>query len=148
MVRTELQGLLMAIPILVSANSAAGQESLTLTVLVEGGEAGTGQAIASLFSSDENYLNEPIFDKIMPIDEDGGARFLFDGLAEGTYSVSVIYDKNSDGELNTGLFGIPSELVGFSNNAKGIFGPPSFDKTSFPLPSSQTITIFLGKAKD
>jgi len=59
------------------------------------------------------------------------------------YSVSVYYDLDENGELNTGFLGIPSEPVGFSNNAKGSFGPPSFEDTKFKPSKNQTIEIRL-----
>jgi uncharacterized protein (DUF2141 family) len=57
------------------------------------------------------------------INDEGEVRFTFTDLKAGTYSVSIVYDEDSNGKLNTGFLGIPSELVGFSNNAKGTFGP-------------------------
>ena len=55
----------------------------------------------------------------------------------GTYAIAVIHDENSSKELETGIFGIPKEGVGFSNNPKIIFGPPSFKDASFALCSQQ-----------
>lgn len=52
-------------------------------------------------------------------------------LPFGLYGISVFHDINSDGVLNTGMFGIPKEPVGFSNNARGSFGPPKFGDVSF-----------------
>ena len=47
----------------------------------------------------------------------------------GSYAVSVLHDENKDGELNTGLLGIPQEGIGFSNDPRIIKGTPSFEKT-------------------
>ena len=49
----------------------------------------------------------------------------------GRYSVSVLHDENKDGELNTGMMGIPKEGIGFSNNPRIIKGTPSFKTASF-----------------
>jgi uncharacterized protein (DUF2141 family) len=119
----DVQRLIFAISMALTFNSFSGQKSISLTVLVDGAKANTGQAIASLFSSADDYLNEPIIEKIMPIHTEGSTHFVFNDLKAGTYSISIVYDENGDGKLNTELFGIPSELVGFSNNAKGVFGP-------------------------
>ena len=139
---------IFAISMALSLNSFAEQKSLTLVVLVDGAKPNTGHAIASLFSSSDNYLSEPLFKKTAPINTEGKTRFSFNDLKSGAYSVSVVYDENDDGKLNTGFFGIPSELVGFSNNAKGVFGPPSFNKSSFVLSDSKIITIFLNPVKE
>lgn len=148
MKKIEVQYLFFAISMVFPPYLVAGQDFFTLTVLVNGAEARTGQVVASLFSSDDNYLKEPILEKVMPIKGDGGAQFIFRDLKAGTYSVSIVYDQNGDGNLNTGLFGIPSEPIGFSNNVKGVFGPPSFNETSFTLSKSETISIVLGQAKN
>ena len=37
--------------------------------------------------------------------------------------------------------GIPKEGYGFSNNAAGLFGPPSFDKATVQLASGETLTL-------
>jgi uncharacterized protein (DUF2141 family) len=38
----------------------------------------------------------------------------------------VFHDENDNGVLDKGAFGIPTEGYGFSNNAKGFFGAPSW----------------------
>ena len=126
----------------------AEQYPHALTVLVVGAKAGTGQAIASLFSSPDNYLKEPVLKHVMPVNDAGEARFIFSELEAGRYAVSVVYDEDGNGKLKTGFLGIPVELVGFSNNVKGTFGPPSFDKASFAFPESKRISITLGQAEE
>ena len=148
MTRFNFQGLFTALFLVFSLDSFAEQYPHKLTVLVEGAKASTGKAIASLFSSADNYLKAPVLKQIMPINDAGEVRFVFNELKAGNYAVSIVYDEDGDGKLNTGFLGIPSELVGFSNNAKGIFGPPSFHKASFAFPESETIFIVLGQAKD
>ncbi len=49
----------------------------------------------------------------------------------GSYAASVLHDENKDGELNTGMLGIPKEGIGFSNDPRIIKGTPSFKKTRF-----------------
>ncbi len=147
MKKVKLQSLALAALLALSINSAAEQTALTLTVLVEGASANKGQAIATLFSSKENYLKSPISEKIIAIDDAGRAQLTFKNLSAGTYAVGIVYDENGDGELNTGFFGIPSEPFGFSNNAKGRFGPPGFKKTSFSFPETDSISITLKRIK-
>jgi len=52
----------------------------------------------------------------------------------GRYAISAFHDHNGDGKMRTGAFGIPKDAYGFSNNAKGIFGPPAFGKAAFDIP--------------
>ncbi|MEO1525036.1 MAG: DUF2141 domain-containing protein [Planctomycetota bacterium] len=50
------------------------------------------------------------------------------------FSIAAYHDLNDDGELNRGLFNAPSEPYGFSNNARGLVGPPTFEQTLVKLP--------------
>jgi uncharacterized protein (DUF2141 family) len=43
------------------------------------------------------------------------------------------HDMNSNNRMDTGLFGIPSEGWGVSNNARGRFGAPSFQDAAFTM---------------
>ena len=126
----------------------ADEVKYRLIVKVSGAKPNTGQVFLSLFSSPENYLKNPLVKKLKPIDDKGHTNFVIDHLASGKYAVSVIYDEDNNGRLNKGFLGIPTELVGFSNNARGTFGPPTFKETSFQLSEKKTIEIVLGKAKE
>ncbi len=55
----------------------------------------------------------------------------FADIAPGTYALAVIHDENRDGVLATNWMGVPQEGYGFSNDAKGILGAPSFEAASF-----------------
>lgn len=59
------------------------------------------------------------------------ARCDFEDIPPGTYAVAVIHDENMNGKLDTNLLGIPTEGYGFSNDAKGVVGAPSFSAASF-----------------
>jgi uncharacterized protein (DUF2141 family) len=48
-------------------------------------------------------------------------------------AIAVYQDIDGNGKLSKNKFGIPTEPYGFSNNARGVFGPPSFSQASFEL---------------
>lgn len=64
---------------------------------------------------------------------DGTFRVLFPDVKPGSYAVAVYHDQNHNGKLDKGLFGIPSEGYGFSNDAKGFMGPPGFESAAFQV---------------
>ena len=67
--------------------------------------------------------------------------FVFDGLAAGDYAVKVFQDSDGDETFDIGMFG-PEEAYGFSNDARGIFGPPSWEASRFHFAGGdQTIEI-------
>ena len=50
------------------------------------------------------------------------------------FAVSAFLDSDGDGELSRNLVGIPSEPYGFSNSARSITGPPSFEAAETDRP--------------
>jgi uncharacterized protein (DUF2141 family) len=90
----------------------------------------------------QNYEGEgSVRAAALPI-EDGTARWKIDDVPPGTYAVRLYHDENDNGELDANMFGVPREAYGFSNDARGRFGPPDFDEAAFTLPSgSLSITI-------
>ncbi|HEY1926468.1 MAG TPA: DUF2141 domain-containing protein [Caulobacteraceae bacterium] len=62
----------------------------------------------------------------------------------GVYAVQLYHDRKDLGHVDRGLFGIPKESIGFSNNAPvGLHGP-RFGRAAFIHGGdSQTITVTL-----
>lgn len=56
----------------------------------------------------------------------GSLSVVFEGLASGTYAVSVIHDENEDNQINLGTFGVPVEGFGFSRNPTIRTSAPAF----------------------
>ena len=71
----------------------------------------------------------------------GQVAFVFADLAAGEYAVAVYHDENGNGELDRNFIGIPAEGYGFSRDAKGFAGPPSFDAAAVKLESAATLSI-------
>jgi uncharacterized protein (DUF2141 family) len=59
-------------------------------------------------------------------------------LKPGKYAYKYFHDENKNDKLDLNWIGMPKEGYGFSNNAKGIFGPPSFNKTIFVIKGATT----------
>ena len=72
----------------------------------------------------------------------GDTTFEFD-LPIGRYAIKVFVDANYNKELDLNFLGIPKEQVGFSNDATGNFGPPSFSDASFSVPDNKDLQINL-----
>ena len=59
------------------------------------------------------------------------ARCDFEDIPAGTYAIAAIHDENRNGKLDMNWLGVPKEGYGFSNDAKGVVGAPSFSAASF-----------------
>ena len=62
----------------------------------------------------------------------GSVTYTFE-LPDGTYAIGIFVDKNYNNKMDRNLFGVPKEQFGFSNDAEGNFGPPSFEDASFTV---------------
>ena len=58
------------------------------------------------------------------------------GVPPGRYAIQAFHDANNNGECDQGLFGIPREGVGFSNDAFTGLSRPKFDKAAFDFNGS------------
>ena len=63
----------------------------------------------------------------------GNVSFVIPDLPEGNYAIATFHDENGNGELDTNLFGVPTEGYGFSNDAPSRFGPAEFEAASFAV---------------
>lgn len=73
--------------------------------------------------------------------EDAPIVVTFADLPVGNYAVSLFHDRNQDGVLNRGEFGIPTEGFGFSNNAPVRMGPPRFGHAMLLVAGETPITV-------
>lgn len=116
------------------------KESHSLTVVIKNFKNTKGKAQITYFDSEEKFLKEG---KTVTVDIENQNEItvVFEGVKSNKIAVSVIHDENENGGLDTGVFGIPTEDYGFSNDAKGSFGPPSFEDCIIELSDDKTVKI-------
>lgn len=90
-----------------------------------------GVVVVALFDSEAGWKSRrnPVRISRAP----AGQVIRFEDLPEGRYGVMAFLDKNGDDKLNTLPIGLPTEPYGFSMNARGMFGPPSWRTASFDV---------------
>lgn len=64
-------------------------------------------------------------------------------IPSDTYSIAVFHDANNNGKMDKNLFGVPTEIYGFSNNARATFSAPDFEDAAFELKSEKKLVIYL-----
>lgn len=80
----------------------------------------------------ERFLKQCAYTGTVPA-RDGETVVTIKGVPPGTWAVLAYQDENANGALDRNLIGIPSENYGFSRDARGRFGPPSFDDAAMPI---------------
>ncbi|ANM32108.1 hypothetical protein ABI59_05860 [Acidobacteria bacterium Mor1] len=128
---------------LLPVSVAAAGDTLTLTVRIEGLKSDRGGIAIAIYDSEQAFTERtaPLHKAFLPI-EDKSCSWVLTDLTAGDYAVLVYHDRNGNEQLDTNKLRIPKEPYGFSNNARGSFGPPGFDKVRFTLSEpEQTIEI-------
>ena len=74
--------------------------------------------------------------------EPGSVTYRYE-LPPGTYAIGIFHDANLNNRLDNYFFGVPREQYGFSNNARGFMGPPSFEDAAFSVEGTTEISIGL-----
>lgn len=115
-------------------NSFSLKAQFTLTIVIKNLESNEGNVLLDFRDGNNLKINEftkEIINKQCII--------TITGLTSGNYSFKYFHDANNNKKLDTYWFGAPKEGYGFSNNAKGYFGPPDFEKTLFQLKNNSTL---------
>lgn len=101
----------------------------------------SGQLSVGIFSK-EDFLSvgKQLMGKEVPVKKTT-QQVVFEDVPPGTYGVAVFQDINKDSDLATNFVGFPREPIGFSNNARIKFGPPSFSDASFTIEAGKTATL-------
>lgn len=103
-----------------------------LHISVENLEKNSGTVLIALYNSKASFNNiREVFREGRVKVTDLKAAFTFDDIPAGEYAISLFHDINDNEMLDKSSVGIPAEPFGFSNNAKGSFGPPPFRKAKF-----------------
>ena len=117
-------------------------QNQSLTVSIKNISSDKGTLRVGIFNSQTDFLKKQLYGQIIK-SKSGDMKVVFENIPVGAYAISIIHDENENGELDSNLFGIPKEGFGFSNDAMGTFGPPSFEKASFNLKENSTMTVNL-----
>ncbi|MCF6768016.1 DUF2141 domain-containing protein [Thiotrichales bacterium 19S11-10] len=125
---------LMLLPLYLSAAE--------LTVNAKGFDNNKGNALIAIYNSKEGFPDqEHQFRSKKVAISNLTASTSFKGMPKGEYAVVVVHDLNSNSEFDESFFGIPEEEYGFSNHARGSYGPPKFSQAAFQLDENEVKVI-------
>lgn len=121
----------LAIPIIVHAQTAAS----AIRVKIVGLHSSKGKVEAWLWKSRDGFpknASKALQHVVVPI-SGRTATASFVNVPDGDYAITAFHDENSNGKMDTNFVGIPKEGFGASNEARGRFGPPSFEAARFSV---------------
>jgi uncharacterized protein (DUF2141 family) len=91
----------------------------------------------------DGFLNDPdrVAGAALRVNAGLNGGVVFSNLEPGRYAIIVFHDENANGRLDKNFFGVPTEPYGFSNDAQGFLGPPSFDDASILLGARDEVAV-------
>jgi uncharacterized protein (DUF2141 family) len=128
-----------------------------LRVVVEGIRSDSGTIMVGLYDTSEGFVAAIKHSTEAGLLNDKGRRVgmalraaagvqsvVFADLPPRRYAIIVFHDENDNGRLDENAWGVPTEGYGFSNNAQGFLGAPSFAAAEITLgEKNQSIAISL-----
>jgi uncharacterized protein (DUF2141 family) len=114
-----------------------------LTVVPVGLEEDAGSVMVKLSNSEADFESGTVaFRSAIVKVENKQAVAVFEDVPYGEYAIRIFHDEDGDEKLDTNFVGFPKEKFGFSNDALGRFGPPSYEQARFPFEAEEaTIEI-------
>jgi uncharacterized protein (DUF2141 family) len=120
---------------------ANGQDQ-TLTVIIREVKNNKGVVRVALYKTEKEFMKTMWQSKSTKA-KTGEVQTVFEDIPPGIYAISAIHDANENDKLDSNALGIPKEGFGFSNNAVGMFGPPTFGEAKFVCVGQKKIEITL-----
>lgn len=110
---------------------------------IKGYQANNGPIFGSVYAKEEGFLDGKSAVHTFKINpETSHITINLPALDKGRYALALFHDINQNGKLDRNFIGIPKEPYAFSNDARGSFGPPKFDKAAVEFEKSgQRVTI-------
>ena len=119
-------------------SASEGDADSRVTVRIVGAANDQGLVMVALYD-EESVFNEPENARL------SGAVAITDGEALWSvpharlpekFAVAAYHDENGDHTLNVNRFGIPMERYGFTQEARGLTGPPAYAEAAIERPAA------------
>jgi len=129
---------------LVGLLGAGAAQAADLNISIRNLRSDTGTVYVALYDNAESFKNrnKGLAGQYIPV-HGSSVTATFRGLQPGRYALSVFHDESGSGKLDTNLLGLPTERYGFSRDAVGNLGAPSFDAAAIDLKEDSSIVITL-----
>lgn len=132
--------LLAALPVcLATAVAVAGD----LTIEVSGITPDRGKVYVAVYDRPDTFPTgrQRVSQALVP--QDRHLTVQFKDLPPGHYAAAAYQDLNGNGKLDKNFLGIPKEPYGFSQEARGTMGPPTFAEAAVTLDPDGATRIVL-----
>ncbi len=122
-------------------------QSGNLVIILSNLKSNSGKIMIAAYDDPDTFLgDEAVAVHMVPVKDIQDNKVVMKDLSYGQYALSLFHDENDNGKLDSNFFKIPKEPFGFSNDAKGRFGPPKYQAARFDFKEDgQVIQVRLKK---
>lgn len=132
---------LIILLITIAFTSVIGAQN-TLTIKISNLDKSKGKLMIGLYNSKSIFMIKEFRGQIIEV-KDSSVKVIFKDLPKDEYAVAFFQDENQNGKLDQGLYFMPIENYGLSNNINPLIIKriPTFEDCKFSLDKNKTIEI-------
>lgn len=115
----------------------------TLTIVIEDIRDASGTVQVQVLAGQAQFEGGGAVAQFLEQAVEGTLTITAEDLPPGEYAIRIMHDVNGNDELDANFVGMPTEPYAFSNNARGMFGPATWEDARFVLEGEVTQVISL-----
>lgn len=115
----------------------------TLTIVIEDIRDASGTVQVQVLAGQAQFEGAGTVAQFLEQAVEGTLTITAEDLPPGEYAIRIMHDVNGNDELDANFVGMPTEPYAFSNNARGMFGPATWEDARFVLEGEVTQVISL-----
>lgn len=126
--------------IAMTVQPATATKRVSVVLRITGLTSEASDVLIAVFDSADTFPKSELSYQTQVVSASAGELVhRLDVEAERQLAIAVYQDLDGNRELTKNIFGIPAEPYGFSNNARGITGPPSFSSASVIVSEAEQV---------
>ena len=124
--------------------SSLNAQEHRLSISIHGTTKSKGKLIVALYRVQDHFPSSKTSFRHQSVHPHSGTTpVVFEGLPMDKYAIAAYLDDNNNGKMDKNIFGAPTELYGFSNDARELMSAPSFQKATFHLNKDLKINFLI-----
>lgn len=132
--------LLLSVSMLIVQRSSGLYAQSNLNVIIKNIKNDKGNILVGLYDKASGFPRHVKEGKIVKVTETQ-MKVTFPDMKPGNYAISVLHDENQNKDLDQTRLGKPREGFGFSNDAMGMIGPPTFKKARIAFKGKEDMDV-------
>lgn len=132
--------LFLIVSLFIASRSSGLYAQANLNVIIKNIKNDKGNILVGLYDKASGFPRHVKEGRIVKVTEKQ-MKVTFPDMKPGAYAISVLHDENQNKDLDQTRLGMPREGFGFSNDAMGVVGPPTFKKARIAFKGKEDMDV-------